>query len=69
MLRPSHSFFPPAAMFCLCCANNFLHNQIALEVGTQRERERGAKEGGEGEHTVSLYFIYISSPMKAGVPM
>lgn len=51
MLRPSHSFPPAAAMFCLCCANNFLHNQIALDLGTQRER---ATEGGEGEHTVSL---------------
>lgn len=63
MLRPSHSFSPPAAMFCLCCANNFLHNQIALDLGTLG---KSTQKREERENTLSL-LIYISSPMKAGI--
>lgn len=51
-------------MLCLCYASNFLYKQTALDLQTQ-ERE-GAKEG---EVTLSFYFIYVSSPMKANVPM
>lgn len=60
--------FPPAATFCLCCDDNFLHNLIALDLGTQRKQ--GYKRGRRGRTccVFSFYSIYTSSPMEAGIP-
>lgn len=58
---------PDSAIFHLCCANHFLHNQTAMDLGTEERRERAQRTHKEGIH--SGFLFCVSSPVKAGEPM